>query len=311
MRYGAILAVNAIIIINAKHMEKPEPIPVKSEAEKLVDPSDHFKAPIKSKEEDSNADTVPDWTQYSEGNRSDWKKYMERPKANKSKDSTGGQGDWMRFADSYMGSSTNTSDNTSSNSTEWNDGQGDGYGEPFRSKTGGDFRYKSGRAWNSSEGGWQQFAAPYSSVKPEQPGTDKNLGQSGGGNQDWNKYMGQSGGENQDWNKYMGQSGGGNQDWNKYLGQSGGGNQDWNKYMGQSGSAPSSSGGFFEMVVSGKDLNVTTDFGLGQGRGVNVTNATGGGGGGGGNQNSITAKEGKIYIRGRFMNELSSDIVPA
>jgi hypothetical protein len=103
-------------------------------------------------------------------------------------------------------------------------------------------------------------------------------------------------------------------DWQKYVGGGNGGSMDWQKYMGASGaSSQPQAGGYFEMEVSGKDLNVSTNFGLGQGHGGNSSNATtGGGGGGGGNQNSITAAEGRIFIRGQFLNQLvGKDVVPA
>ena len=353
--------------------------------------------------QDETQDASVDWKQYTEGNRSDWMKYMNKPGSNDQ--GSGGQFDWMKYAGPYMSQFAQQSkqepesatDSESTNSSSWNNGQGDGYGEPFRSQTGGDFRYKMGRQWNQTEGVWQQFAAPYSSVNPQQPGnssegssTDwqKYMGGSGQGGQDWQKYMGQSGNTSQggsgqggqDWQQYMGQSGntsqGSQMDWQKYVGGSGGqGSQmDWQQYMGQSGSTSQGSqmdwqkyvggsggqgsqmdwqkymggqsgntsqgsqmdwqkymkpymggsdqreetqktpqaGGYFELEVTGKDLNVTTNFGLGQGHGGNSSNiTTGGGGGGGGNQNAITAREGKIFIRGQFLNQLmGKDVVP-
>jgi hypothetical protein len=265
---------------------------------------------------------VPDWTQYTQGDRADWTKYMNKPED----DGQGadGQFDWMKFAGPYMSQYTQQGNNTDarapSNATgngTWNNGQGDGFGEPFRSQTGGDFRYKSGREWNQSEGSWQQFAAPYSAVNPQAAGSQGNQG-SQGGNMDWQKYVGGSGGDSgssqgsMDWQKYAGGGSGGSQ-----------GNMDWQKYMGGSEAGngnkateaqqPPQSGGYFELEASGKDLNVTTNFGLGQGHGGNATNnGSGGGGGGGGNQNSITAKEGRIFIRGQFLNQLmGKDVVLA
>jgi hypothetical protein len=81
---------------------------------------------------------------------------------------------------------------------------------------------------------------------------------------------------------------------------------------GAAASVPQS-GGYFELEVSGTNLNVTTNFGLGQGHGGNASvTASGGGGGGGGNQNTITAKEGRIYIKGQFLNQmLGKDVVAA
>ena len=300
MKYTALIALNAIILIKARESHKPVLLIEAPNHRNKTRGGEHEEpARNKTKVLDgpvSDDDSVPDWTQYKEGDRAAWKKYTEKPKQNGTE--SGESSDWMKFASPFMGGSDNKS-----NSTEWNGGQGDGFGEPFRSKTGGDARYKTGRDWNSSsKGGWQQFAAPYSSVNPEEPGSSNKSG--GGGSQDWQTYMSpQSGGQG---GAYGSQSGGG-QDWNKY--QSGA--QDWQKYMGGSGEA----GGFFELEVSGKDLNVTTDFGLGQGHGGNTSNSSisAGGGGGGGNQNSITAKTGKIYIRGRFLNHLVSDqdVVPA
>jgi hypothetical protein len=270
---------------------------------------------------------VKEWTQYTEGDRADWMKYMNKP------GSTGqgsdGQFDWMQYAGPYMSQYTNPHNNASSaasanGNTSWNNGQGDGFGEPFRSQTGGDFRYKIGREWNKTDDGWQKFAAPYSGVNPQQPGGN-------GTDMDWQKYMGGSQGQGgqMDWKEYMGggkQGGDGGQiDWKKYMGgggQSGsGGQMDWQQYakpyMGGGSSNENSpqpqAGGYFELEVSGKDLNVTTNFGLGQGHGGNTSNTTtGGGGGGGGNQNAITAKEGRIFIRGQFLNQLmGKDVVPA
>ena len=300
MRCSAIIAINAIVLIHGKRVNDLLP---KTETNKKNESGDSGKhrehqveTSVGGKQTDSASKSVPDWTQYTGGNRSDWEKYMRKPGEN----ATDNSQDWMKYAGTYMGSSGNGTGNTSGNSTEWNNGQGDGYGEPFRTKTGGDFRYKSGREWNTSSGGWEQFAAPYSSVNPEQPGGSKSS----------NKSEDQS---PQDWQKYMG--GSGDQYWKKYMDHSGG--QDWNKYIGESGGA-SSTGGFFEIQVSGKELNVTTDFGLGQGKGSNGTGSTNssmGSGGGGGNQNSITAKQGKIFIRGRFLNDISAtateDIIPA
>jgi hypothetical protein len=244
-------------------------------------------------------------------------KYMNKPGGSNGSSDSQGQFDWMKYAGPYMGqytggSNSSSADGSSDTSTEWNNGQGDGFGEPFRSKTGGDFRYKAGRDWNESQGGWQSFAAPYSSVNPSEPGSSTE-----GSKMDWQKYTGGSGSGGQ-----VGSSTQGSQmDWQKYTGGSGSGGQDWQQYakpyMGGSASPATQpvpqSGGYFEMEVSGKDLNVSTSFGLGQGHGGNSSNTTtGGGGGGGGNQNAITAKEGRIFIRGQFLNQLmGKDVVPA
>jgi hypothetical protein len=259
----------------------------------------------------ANDPNVPGWTQYTQGDRADWMKYMNRPGDENSSDSANGQFDWMKYAAPYMnqfnaGSGSDSAKGATTNSSSWNNGQGDSFGEPFRSQTGGDYRYKMGRDWNqSSSGGWQQFAAPYSDVNPSQPGQDASA--------DGSSDMGGNG--NMDYQKYMGGTGGG--DWQQYMGGNGGG--DWHKYMGGSantGGAAASvpqSGGYFELEVSGTNLNVTTNFGLGQGHGGNASvTASGGGGGGGGNQNTITAKEGRIYIKGQFLNQmLGKDVVAA
>ena len=301
----------------------------------------------------TSTNATQDWTQYTQGDRADWTKYMQKPGSQGG--SEDGQFDWMKFAGPYMGQSTQGS--SGNRSAAWNNGQGDGFGEPFRTQTGGDFRYKAGRDGNSSHGGgWEQYAAPYGNVNPQQPGSTGQSNQTGGSQMDWQQYMGGSGngsqsgqGSQMDWKQYMGGSGNGSQsaqgsqmDWKQYMGGSGGGNGDWSKYMsggangggndwqqyipGSAGTAtpgtggaaiPGSTvpqaGGFFEMEVSGKDLNVSTNFGLGQGHGGNSSDsASAGAGGGGGNQNSITAKEGRIFIRGQFLNQMvGKDVVPA
>ena len=369
MRINTFLLLNAFGLMTAKKTPEPEAEPHRHHGShnhtESGEPRDEHprKESLRGAAPESTnstntteSDEVPDWTQYTEGDRADWMKYMNKP-------GSGGQGsdgqfDWMKFAGPYMNQYTqpqggNEPSSNESTNASWNNGQGDGFGEPFRSQTGGDFRYKMGREWNQSQGGWQQYAAAYNSVNPQQPGNDGSpqgtpasqggnmdwqkytggsQGQGGkGGNMDWQKYMGGSQGGvggNMDWQKYMGQGQGGqgNMDWQKYTsGSQGQGNMDWQKYMGQGqggqvGPQPGNednkvdpsvktsnpqSGGYFELEVSGKDLNVTTNFGLGQGHGGNSTKeATGGGGGGGGNQNSITAKEGRIFIRGQFRTSL-------
>jgi hypothetical protein len=256
-----------------------------------------------------------DWHQfaspYMSGNTSsndsnnDWTKYLKSPSGENSSSF-----DWQEYAGPYMAQSSSTGGNSSG--AKWNNGQGDGFGEPFRSQTGGDFRYKSGRDWNDSQtGGWQQFAAPYNSVNPQEPGSES----TGNDTQGWSQYGGNQQG-NFDWQKfaspYMGGSSGS-------TGQSSDFSSDWNKYAGsfmgvgpqQPPNNSASAGGYFELEVSGKNLNVTTNFGLGQGRGgIMSTNSSGGGGGGGGNQNTITADEGRIFLRGNFLNELGK-VVPA
>lgn len=164
---------------------------------------------------------VSDWTKYTEGDTADWKKYIDKPGSNGT--SSGGQFDWMQYAGPYLNSfggskvDSEPAAPTEGNATaNWNNGQGDGFGEPFRSQTGGDYRYKFGREWNNNtQGGWQQFAAPYNNVNPQQPG--KRASSSDQGGQDWQKYMGgnqASGGG--DYSKYMGGSQG-NSDWSKYI----------------------------------------------------------------------------------------------
>lgn len=254
---------------------------------------------------------VSDWAQKTDGDRADWKKYANRP-GNNGK-SSGGQFDWMQYGAPHMNSlGGNKVDSEPGAPIEgkatanWNNGQGDGYGEPIRSQTGGDFRYKFGREWNNNTlGGWQQFAAPYNSVNPQQPGEGASSVDQGG--KDWQEYMGgnQAGGGG-DHSKYM-EGSQGNGDWSKYI--------PGNKATGST-PGPATSGGYFEIEVSGKNLNVSTNFGLGQGRGGNSPDASAndststGGGGGGGNQNTITAKEGRIFIQGQFLSQLDR-VVPA
>ena len=333
MRYSSLLFLNVFVVISQAKDKQVDSTPVlkgKHEATEDSSPEHEHKHKHKHESEstseqkpdvpstdDEAESNVPDWTQYTQGERSDWMKYMNKPGGENGSDSQG-QFDWMKYAGPYMSQYTGGSNTTSApatsadNKTEWNNGQGDGFGEPFRSQTGGDFRYKAGRDWNQSQGGWQSFAAPYSSVNPSQPGSSADSS-SQGSQMDWQKYMGSSG-----------SGGSGSQDWQKYMGGSGSGgsgSQDWQQYakpyMGGSESPATppvpQAGGYFEIEVSGKDLNVSTSFGLGQGHGGNSSNTTtGGGGGGGGNQNAITAKEGRIFIRGQFLNQLmGKDVVPA
>ena len=300
------------------------------------------------------------WNQYTEGERSDWHKYLSKPGSNGTDDGT--QFDWMKYAAPYMNFNGSDSNNASTDSSfdwqkfsgqymgnqgasntsspQWNNGQGDGFGEPFRSQTGGDFRYKAGRQWGndtdkgSSDGfDWQQFAAPYSNVNPSQPGTSDNT--SASSDMDWHKYMSGGGGNagsggDFDWHQYADKyMSGGNGGANNNQQSSGG---DWQQYAspymggGQSPSTigdknPASqvqsgpaSGGYFEVEVSGTNLNVTTTFGLGQGRAANGTSAassSGETGGGGGQQTFMTAEQGRIFLRGNFLNKLDPNVVPA
>jgi hypothetical protein len=99
--------------------------------------------------------------------------------------------------------------------------------------------------------------------------------------------------------------------------------QDWQQYVSgnQQGTSDSqakaSAGGYFEMEVTGSNLNVTTTFGLGQGRSTNSTNSPGVAevngetGGGGGQQTTLTADEGRIFIRGSFLNRLDPNVIPS
>ena len=301
-------------------------------------------------------DAVSPWQQYTEGDRNDWHKYLSKPGSNGTDDGT--QFDWMKYAAPYMNmSGSNTSDNSTggsfdwqqfagkymgggsgdnSTSTQWNNGQGDGFGEPFRSQTGGDFRYKAGRQWdNSTSGGdggfdWQKFAAPYSNVNPSQPGTETQASNSSA--MDWHKYTssgGNTGGGDFDWHQYAdkymsGGNGGqgsqqssGNNDWQKYAAPYMGGESSSSSSSGQNPAAQiqagPASGGYFEVEVSGTNLNVTTTFGLGQGRAANGTSndSSAEAGGGGGQQTFMTADEGRIFLRGNFLNKLDPNVVPA
>ena len=270
------------------------------------------KAVHKDPETTDAEDTVPDWKKYTEGDPGNWTKYLSKPdgvnggndtfdwmkyaapyiggmgSSNSSSNSSDPSSSWQSFAAPYMGGQTGQGPAQNTSTTQWNNGQGDGFGEPFRSQTGGDFRYKFGRG-NGTGGGWEKYAGSFGNVSPQQPGTEG--GQSGMGG------MGSAGG----------QSGG--FDWQQYAGKYMGGADSTAKADSAAKAAPApSAGGYFELNVTGKDLNVTTNFGLGQGGGG--SNETGGGGGGG-NQNSITAKEGGIFIRGTFLNRLADGTVVA
>jgi hypothetical protein len=225
-----------------------------------------------------------------------------------------------------------------SNETNWNGGQGDNFGEPFRSQTGGDFRYKSGRTWggddDSAQPSWSKYAAPYSSVNPDQPGKHKSKDASpsdpvspGGFN--WQQFSEQGDTKNStsdssspggfNWQQYAQQGGDdsnstrpGGFDWKQYAQQGGNssnstsqGGFNWQQYMGSSSSSSDhpAAGGYYEMEIEGKDLNVTTTFGLGQGSNVSAA-----AGGGGGHQTYLTAKEGKLFFRGNFLNQFGNTV---
>ena len=313
---------------------------------------DHLDSKQAQSVDDMNDSPSP-WKQYTEGDRNDWHKYLSKPGSNGTDDGT--QFDWMKYAAPYMNSNGSSTGNDSQNgsfdwqkyagqymggesannstSTQWNNGQGDGFGEPFRSQTGGDFRYKAGRQWdnNTSGGGdggfdWQKFAAPYSNVNPSQPGTENQASGNNSSAMDWHKYSSGGNGGDFDWHqyadKYMSGGNGGQggdqssgNDWQKYAapymgGQSGGSATDKNPAAQvQTGAA---SGGYFEVEVSGTNLNVTTTFGLGQGKAANGTaDASSEAGGGGGQQTFMTADEGRIFLRGNFLNKLDPNVVPA
>ena len=314
-----------------REIESPDHMPRKKETE----PQKDHKEPQDVEKSTSVDGSSSPWKQYTEGSRDDWMKYLSKPGSNGTDDGT--QFDWMKYAAPYMntnGSNSNDSSDSGSSfnwqqfsgqymggnsgdnttSTQWNNGQGDGFGEPFRSQTGGDFRYKAGRDWgNSTTGGgdqggfdWHQFAAPYSNVNPSQPGTQN---QSSGGDFDWHQYAGQymSGG---------GQGGQSSGDWQKYAAPYMGGQTVGGTDKNPAAQVPAgpASGGYFEVEVSGTNLNVTTTFGLGQGRAANGTSdssTTGEAGGGGGQQTFMTADEGRIFLRGNFLNKLDPNVVPA
>ena len=330
------------------------------ELEKDGDERTSEKDHVTSKTEDEvdvEDDTTTPWKHYTEGDRNDWHKYLSKPGSNGTDD--GNQFDWMKYAAPYMnfnGSNTGNSSEAgsfdwqkfagqymgdesanNSTSTQWNNGQGDGFGEPFRSQTGGDFRYKAGRQWdNSTSGGdggfdWQRFAAPYSNVNPSQPGTDTQASHNDSSSaMDWHKYTsgGNGSGGDFDWHQYAdkymsGGNGGegsqqssGNNDWQKYAAPYMGGQSSGSTSSGENPASQvqtgAASGGYFEVEVSGTNLNVTTTFGLGQGRAANGTSdASAEAGGGGGQQTFMTADEGRIFLRGNFLNKLDPNVVPA
>ena len=309
------------------------------------------KAVHKDPETTDAEDTVPDWKKYTEGDPGNWTKYLSKPdgvnggndtfdwmkyaapyiggmgSSNSSSNSSDPSSSWQSFAAPYMGGQTGQGPAQNTSTTQWNNGQGDGFGEPFRSQTGGDFRYKFGRG-NGTGGGWEKYAGSFGNVSPQQPGTEGGqsgmggMGSAGGqsGGFDWQQYAGKyMGGASSNGTTEGGQSGMGGMgsaggqsggfDWQQYAGKYMGGADSTAKADSAAKAAPApSAGGYFELNVTGKDLNVTTNFGLGQGGGG--SNETGGGGGGG-NQNSITAKEGGIFIRGTFLNRLADGTVVA
>lgn len=334
------LLLNAVAVINGKHVDSEkvdsavEPESSGKEHKVELHPVEVPGNTTTSANEDAPApenltDSVPsnstseefDWHQYADGDRQDWKKYVMKPGSDSNQDwmkyantgnqtgseSTDNNQDWMKYANAGGQSPSASTDN----STNWNNGQGDNYGEPFRTKTGGDFRYKAGRDSNSTSGSWEQYSAPYMGGNETQSDSS-----SGGQSSNWQQYMGgngtqsdsSAGGQSFNWQQYMG----GNQSDSSSGGQS----FNWQQYMGGAPSGASaalperspSAGGYFELEVEGKDLNITTTFGLGQGQGSNTTAS--GLGGGGGQQASVTAKEGKLFLRGDFINKFA-DIVAA
>ena len=165
----------------------------------------------------------------------------------------------------------------------WNPGgQGEGFGEPQRSETGGYFRYMAGRGKDDSHD-WQS-------------GQGKGQGGPSQG--------GQSQGQGADF------------DWKQYAGGYGatGGSQTAPQDKRERGSTEQAL--LFNVTVTGRDIEVTSSFGLGGGRGDGQSAATGpeagtgagagsgsGSGGGGGGQHTIRLRRGSVTLSGGFDGE--------